>query len=300
MLLTPPEEQQAQYREIRYVEDVKGKAVQFCLQKEVAMVPDFTQITSVAVIPFVDNGEIMVTRLKRGVDIPGGHVEPADADIAATASREAAEEAAIELARPLYVVGVISSDYKGPGPDDVTYMLITTCRVSKINEFTAEFAGQRDILDLGCGEGALSQFVPQSDAYTGVDISAEAIEKANQLYPSRKFMTADLASLAVTDFRATERYDAIVLNEVLYYLSEEEMATALNFLISATRRWDDPLIVASICRTDLQTLNHGSYYWSRLFKTFKHHGSIEVADQKHRWDIKLFQGARAPADNRQV
>jgi cyclopropane fatty-acyl-phospholipid synthase-like methyltransferase len=186
-------------------------------------------------------------------------------------------------------------DYLAADPSELSRQALTAAQVA-----IHKAAGQRDILDLGCGEGALSQFVPQSDAYTGVDISAEAIEKANQLYPSRKFMTADLASLAVTDFRATERYDAIVLNEVLYYLSEEEMATALNFLISATRRWDDPLIVASICRTDLQTLNHGSYYWSRLFKTFKHHGSIEVADQKHRWDIKLFQGARAPADNRQV
>jgi 8-oxo-dGTP diphosphatase len=174
MLLTPPEEQQAQYREIRYVEDVKGKAVQFCLQKEVAMVPDFTQITSVAVIPFVDNGEIMVTRLKRGVDIPGGHVEPADADIAATASREAAEEAAIELARPLYVVGVISSDYKGPGPDDVTYMLITTCRVSKINEFTAEFES------LGREQTTLDTFLKQYVAGAH-NVMSELIRRAKEL-----------------------------------------------------------------------------------------------------------------------
>lgn len=87
----------------------------------------------------MSSDELIVIQLERGIDIPGGHVEPFDADIAATAKREAAEEAAIELGEPVYVIGIITSDYKGSAPGDIMYMLITVGRVAKINRFMAKF-----------------------------------------------------------------------------------------------------------------------------------------------------------------
>lgn len=139
MLTLPSEEIQNTFTEMIYTVIVKGRSVHFCLQKSVEKIPDFENITSASVIPFVSKTEIIVTQLARGVDIPGGHTEPIDKDIVATVERESAEEACIQLTQPLYVIGVISSDYKGPDPEDVTYMIITTSKVSSLNNFVAKF-----------------------------------------------------------------------------------------------------------------------------------------------------------------
>jgi len=49
--------------------------------------------TSAFALPFMDDGNVLFTTvLKRGLDIPGGHVEPTDADPEAAAVRETLEE----------------------------------------------------------------------------------------------------------------------------------------------------------------------------------------------------------------
>ena len=58
---------------------------------------EFESITSVAVLPFTDSGEIVTITNSRGIDIPGGHVEPGETSIEQVACREAMEEAGIAL-----------------------------------------------------------------------------------------------------------------------------------------------------------------------------------------------------------
>lgn len=72
------------------------------------------------------------------------------------------------------------------------------------------------ILDLGCGYGALLEYLPK-DAYAtylGVDLSDTAILKARKKkYPNAIFKVADLHQ-----FKTEEKFDLLVFNEVLYYL----------------------------------------------------------------------------------
>lgn len=58
-----------------YTTIVKGKQVT-SKHMGVVRVPDFKHVTSVSVIPFTKDGDIVAVRLRhRGLDLPGGHVE---------------------------------------------------------------------------------------------------------------------------------------------------------------------------------------------------------------------------------
>ena len=73
----------------------------------------------------------------------------------------------------------------------------------------------------GCASGALFR-TPGGEAYsyTGVDISAVAIEDGRRQSPN-----ADLHVAALEDFQPAHSFDVIVFNEVLYYL-DIDMAAA--------------------------------------------------------------------------
>lgn len=138
-LLIPSAADQHYYSEIKFVQNIKGKNVNFCLLRNACDIPDLDKVTSAAVIPLTRNDEMIATVLKRGLDIPGGHVEATDDGIIGTVRREAHEEARIFLANPLYLIGIISSDYMGHTPEQITYMLITLRRVARLDDFVAEF-----------------------------------------------------------------------------------------------------------------------------------------------------------------
>jgi ADP-ribose pyrophosphatase YjhB (NUDIX family) len=91
-------------------------------------IPDFKQVTSVSVVPFDDDGNIVAACLEhRGLDIPGGHVEPKHATCEDTARDETTEEICATLGE-LRLVGVIESTMlRNSKP---TYMVIYTSRVA--------------------------------------------------------------------------------------------------------------------------------------------------------------------------
>lgn len=73
----------------------------------------------------------------------------------------------------------------------------------------------KTLLDLGCGRGILAERLENGKyAYTGIDFSAKAIEKSNPAYGS--FLIAD-----ITSYIPEHKYDCIVVNEVLYYISDQ-------------------------------------------------------------------------------
>jgi 8-oxo-dGTP pyrophosphatase MutT (NUDIX family) len=94
--------------------------------------PPFDKVTSVAVVPFTDEGLIVAALLQRGVDLPGGHVQEGERTMEEVARREALEEAGITL-REVHVAEVLQSDYYGP--DDLTYMVLTTAFVDEYRPF---------------------------------------------------------------------------------------------------------------------------------------------------------------------
>jgi len=72
------------------------------------------------------------------------------------------------------------------------------------------------ILDVGCGEGLLKvRLDPHAYSYyAGIDISESAIERASSKKDDKTFFFAE----CVTNYVPTELFDAIIFNEVLYYL----------------------------------------------------------------------------------
>src|SRR5262245_24352983 len=81
------------------------------------------------------------------------------------------------------------------------------------------------ILDVGCSDGAVLDYVPASTRYWGVDVSQEALQRAARRVGGRRadFIRADIEALPFADER---RFDAILIGEVLYYLKQPAVALA--------------------------------------------------------------------------
>lgn len=74
------------------------------------------------------------------------------------------------------------------------------------------------ILDLGCGFGSLSKYLKTDDFSNllGVDLSDTAIAKAKKKgYSNTNFIVSDIQK-----FETNEKFDIIILNEVIYYLDD--------------------------------------------------------------------------------
>lgn len=111
--------------------DVKGKYYNLRLLGT-DKIPDFAKITSVSAVIFDEADSILAVRLKnRGIDIPGGHTEPGDANAEETLRREVLEEASATI-KGLTLIEVIESDYFGSNPDKASYMLIYAARVDQL------------------------------------------------------------------------------------------------------------------------------------------------------------------------
>lgn len=86
------------------------------------------------------------------------------------------------------------------------------------------------VLDVGCGDGVLRHHLDPATEYHGIDLSAEAIRRAEARatdlpYPgSTRFEVADAER-----WQPSRSYPAIVFNECLYYL-ERPLAAAHRYL----------------------------------------------------------------------
>ena len=87
-------------------------------------------------------------------------------------------------------------------------------RYAVIIGYIRRYAPKGGILDLGCGAGELWNWLTEEERkrYLGVDISSEAIKLARRKRPE-SFCEGDVGT-----FKPKQKYDIIVLNEVLYYI----------------------------------------------------------------------------------
>jgi 2-polyprenyl-3-methyl-5-hydroxy-6-metoxy-1,4-benzoquinol methylase len=95
-------------------------------------------------------------------------------------------------------------------------------RYSIIVGYAQYFCQNPHILDLGCGEGILLRKFAAANYsfYLGIDFSDVAVANAKKLGIERsEFRVGDLNKLEVT-----EKFDAIIYNESLYYLSDPQNA----------------------------------------------------------------------------
>jgi SAM-dependent methyltransferase len=98
---------------------------------------------------------------------------------------------------------------------------------SEILALVAEYAENPTILDLGCGTSANVPLIPgRYRHYHGVDVSATAVREGEALgRPNSSFEVADILT-----YSTSERYDAILLREVLYYFPPEQVVGLLRRL----------------------------------------------------------------------
>jgi 8-oxo-dGTP pyrophosphatase MutT (NUDIX family) len=87
-------------------------------------------VTCVLVIAFTADFDILTVTNKRGVDIPGGHIEVDDVDFEATARREVWEEARA-IVGELTPCGVLECTHD----DHISYMMIMTGFVDRLENF---------------------------------------------------------------------------------------------------------------------------------------------------------------------
>ena len=94
--------------------------------------------------------------------------------------------------------------------EEVRYAILAGCIVGR------EYKAPAAVLDLGCGPGVLRDHLsPESiHRYVGVDLSVEAVEQAR----SRGHERSVYVAAPVETWASDGDYDAIVFNEVLYYL----------------------------------------------------------------------------------
>jgi predicted TPR repeat methyltransferase len=86
-------------------------------------------------------------------------------------------------------------------------------RYAAIVEMLWNFRAEARILDVGCGEAVLHDWLPTNTMYTGIEPSSVAVHKARERAP----FEAIIHSPAERFSSDGERFDGIVFNEMLYY-----------------------------------------------------------------------------------
>ena len=100
-----------------------------------------------------------------------------------------------------------------------------------INAIT-KYTDNPKLLDLGAGEGVLRFKLREQNStlkyYYGVDFSQVSIKKAKKFnFDNSKFVVADLHY-----YTPEENYDAIIFNEVFYYINQKLKSDVLERILS--------------------------------------------------------------------
>lgn len=84
------------------------------------------------------------------------------------------------------------------------------------------------VLDVGCGQGRLLQFLPDVD-YTGIDLNPSSIEAAREIHGSRgRFLVGDVSQgLPDTD----SSYDLVILSAILHHLDSKHAIGLFGILV---------------------------------------------------------------------
>ncbi|HEY9169190.1 MAG TPA: class I SAM-dependent methyltransferase [Lutibacter sp.] len=74
------------------------------------------------------------------------------------------------------------------------------------------------VLDLGCGEGRLTAFIGEFGFVEGIELSQNAVERANKLYPHVNYLQGDV----LTHNFGEKKFDVVISQEVIEHIEEIE------------------------------------------------------------------------------
>lgn len=105
--------------------------------------------------------------------------------------------------------------------------------------------GARDVLDIGCGSGALAKSLARDGfRMTGIDPNAAAIAEANARVPGATFLTAGAEALPFA--RAT--FDAAIFLNSLHHVPVPAMQPALQEALRVLRPGGEVIIVEPLAK----------------------------------------------------
>ena len=89
------------------------------------------------------------------------------------------------------------------------------------------------VLDVGCGDGTMAEFLPFVRRYHGCDISPTSIDRAREKFPSdtHRFCVADLETFPET-LDPSERYDCLLFKDSLYLFEHGKTDRILSTYLS--------------------------------------------------------------------
>jgi len=116
--------------------------------------------------------------------------------------------------------------------------------VAYVEQLLAMLSGDAAVLELGCGNGEpAARLLAPGRQYTGVDISAEQLRRAQELVPSGSFVKADYTKL---DFPRSS-VDAVVALYTFGHVPLDELPGLLSRIASwlPQRTWVLPRLTTS-------------------------------------------------------
>ena len=118
---------------------------------------------------------------------------------------------------------------------------------SKIRGFVVEkyMAPLRysSVLDIGCGSGAILDFLPDNITYTGIDINKKYIDYARLKYPRGNFICCYV--LNIGDYISNIEFGVVLAIGVLHHLSDEECLALFEFAHSVLTEYGALITVDS-------------------------------------------------------
>jgi len=171
------------------------------------------------------------------------------------------------------------AEYAG-GDWEYLHNLSESGRYGVLAAFCSRFSSGGGVLDHGCGEGIFSQYLVTGrfSEYLGVDVSSDAIRKANERYAAERigFQVGD-----VETFAPDRSFDLIVFNEVLYYLAHPEQTLA---------RYAPSLAPGGVFIVSMFDMLKSRKVWQALDARFDRvHGSRVLDESGHAWSIRVYR-----------
>jgi len=90
-----------------------------------------------------------------------------------------------------------------------------------VDRFSA-YSGKA-ILEIGIGHGGFRRFFPNAERYTGIDIDAEMVQRAQAAYPRDTFVTADAGAPGLPE-RVGTTFDTALCVNVLEHIPDDRAA----------------------------------------------------------------------------